>query len=602
VRGATSEKLFARLKEFVNLASADSKKWIPLALVGSIALAALDTLGVAAMVPLMALFTTGNTSSGVVGFLGRLLGTHDAMSLTIAFASLVSLVFIMKSACTIPFRWWLIGRTTRVSADAATELMRRYVLSSYADHRARKLPEIYRNVGESTAQAASVLLGVVSLGSDGLVLAAILVVLLIASPWVTVFAVAFFAVLVMASQRAMRSAQVRFGEELADLGLQTWQQVMPAFDGFKEARLTASGMSFVNRYQQIRRRSADVQRTLSVLSELPKYVLEIGFVLAIVGIAGILFSTGASGQALSVLAIFAAASLRALPTMNRITVTIAGIRSGQAGLRIVSEAIVELDGAGRHEESRKPDIEFRGDIELQDVKFRYRDSDEFVIDGLSLVVPENRSIAFVGSSGAGKSTLLDLLLGLLTPTSGSITCGGLQISNDLASWYDRLGVVPQDVYLMDASLVQNIAFGLPAEKIDRDRAAEVIRLAELEAFVGSLEFGMDTPVGERGTRLSGGQRQRLGLARALYRRPSVLVLDEATSALDNQTEHEIAETLGSLSGSMTIVIVAHRLSTVRNVDRLVYLDRGRIAGAGTFEEVERAVPDFAKLVRLGELR
>jgi ABC-type multidrug transport system fused ATPase/permease subunit len=210
-------------------------------------------------------------------------------------------------------------------------------------------------------------------------------------------------------------------------------------------------------------------------------------------------------------------------------------------------------------------------------------------------------MAFVGSSGAGKSTLLDLVLGLLEPTEGSIECGDRSISDDLAAWYAELGVVPQDVFLLNDTLSANIAFGVSAERVDRARIDEVMAMSQLDGLLAELPEGLETVVGERGVRLSGGQRQRIGLARALYRRPSVLVLDEATSALDNLTEHEIAATLGRLQGSMTILIVAHRLSTVRHADTLVFLKDGRIEAEGGFEQVRAQSADFARLVELGAL-
>jgi ABC-type multidrug transport system fused ATPase/permease subunit len=238
---------------------------------------------------------------------------------------------------------------------------------------------------------------------------------------------------------------------------------------------------------------------------------------------------------------------------------------------------------------------------LRDLSFRYPDAEDFVLRGISLEIRENRTTAFVGSSGAGKSTLLDVVLGLLQPTEGQVVVGGRVIVDDLAGWYAGLGVVPQDVFLLNDTLATNIAFGVPRDEIDRDRVHEVVRMAQLESLVGQLPEGLETVVGERGVRLSGGQRQRIGLARALYRRPRVLVLDEATSALDNVTEHEIAKTLGALQGTLTIVIVAHRLSTVRHADTLVFLKDGQVQTEGTFEEVRAGNADFARLVELGEL-
>jgi ABC-type multidrug transport system fused ATPase/permease subunit len=246
-------------------------------------------------------------------------------------------------------------------------------------------------------------------------------------------------------------------------------------------------------------------------------------------------------------------------------------------------------------------VRYTGDIVLRDLTYQYPGAERPAVDAVSLVIPENTTTAFVGSSGAGKSTLLDLLLGLLEPSAGTIECGGRPILDDKASWYSNLGVVPQDVILMNDTLAANIAFGLRPADRDGERMREVIAMAQLTDLVAELPDGLDTVIGERGTRLSGGQRQRLGLARALYRAPRVLVLDEATSALDNVTEHEIAETLARLGGRMTIIIVAHRLSTVRGADTLAFLKDGRLQDTGTFAEVRAANADFARLVELGKL-
>jgi ABC-type multidrug transport system fused ATPase/permease subunit len=243
----------------------------------------------------------------------------------------------------------------------------------------------------------------------------------------------------------------------------------------------------------------------------------------------------------------------------------------------------------------------RGDIRLSGVEFSYPDAAAPVVSGIDLVIREHRTTAFVGSSGAGKSTIIDLVLGLLAPTRGAITCGGVPILDDPARWYAGLGVVPQDAFLLNDTVQANIAFGLPEDEIDPVRVRRALSLARLDDVVAELPDGVHTVIGERGSRLSGGQRQRLGLARALYREPRVLVLDEATSALDNDTEAQIAASLASLHGEMTIIIVAHRLSTVRDADTLVFLSGGRVRGEGSFAQVRAVVPEFARMVELGEL-
>ncbi len=207
----------------------------------------------------------------------------------------------------------------------------------------------------------------------------------------------------------------------------------------------------------------------------------------------------------------------------------------------------------------------------------------------------------MGGSGSGKTTLIDLILGLLTPSAGQVLDNGKNISEDLETWHSKIGYVPQDVFLSGKTVREEIAYGLKDSEIDDNRVKECIKLAELEDVVESLEEGIQTKLGENGTRLSGGQRQRIGLARAFYRNPSILILDEATSALDNETEYKITKAIHRLTEGRTVFIVAHRLSTVRNVDKLLFMSEGRIVSQGTFSEVRENNSDFARLVELGQL-
>ncbi|WP_400997745.1 ABC transporter ATP-binding protein [Agromyces sp. GXQ0307] len=592
--------LTAQLRMMLEMAGADPKRWVLGTIGASLILAALDTLGVAAMVPLTQLFA-GETDNWFIDWISGVVGTTELSTLIPVVAGLITLIFIVKSIGAIAFRWWLLGRTTKISALSAAELARRYALAPYADHRSRRISEIYRNINDATGQASAVLLNVVSLVSDIVVLVGIVIVLLFTSVAVTLFAIVLFGVLVFGVQMLLRRRQYRIGEEVAAAGLEAWQFLLPGLDGFREARLTSSANAFIDGFREARLRRARAARVMGILSDAPRYLLEIGFVVAILGISVILFTTGTPAEALTVLGVFAAASLRALPGLNRIGAGLATIRTGRAGLDIISKAVDELAVGGVHDERPRSTERFSGDIVLRDLGFHYPDSEEHVLKGISLEISENRTTAFVGSSGAGKSTLLDIVLGLLQPTEGEVLVGGRSIAADPASWYAELGVVPQDVFLLNSTLTTNIAFGVPAVDVDVDRVREVIRMAQLEGLVGDLPEGLDTVVGERGVRLSGGQRQRIGLARALYRRPRVLVLDEATSALDNVTEHEIAQTLGALQGSLTILIVAHRLSTVRHADTLVFLKGGHVDAEGTFDEVRATNADFARLVELGEL-
>lgn len=600
-RGATPSQLIGQLGVLLRVTGTRPRRWIVTTVAASVLLAMLDMAGVAAMIPLMQLITEGAPEGPFLQWVARTAGSEDLSILIPMIASLVALAFVVKSAGSLAFRWWLLGRTTRITALASSELMNRYVLAPYSAHRSRSITLIYRNINDCTNQASSVLLAVVSLCSDVLVLVAIMLVLALAAPLATLFAVALFGGLVFGVQRILRARQLRLGEIAAEAGLQAWQALTPGLDGFRETRLTSSASSFVRGFRTARLRGARVGREIGFISDVPRYLLEIAFIVAIVGIAVILFAVGEADQVVPVLGLFATASMRALPTMNRVSAGLATTRAGQAGLRIMTETLDELAAEGLHDETPRSSIAYTGDIELADVTFRYPDAERPVLAGLTLSIRENETTAFTGGSGAGKTTIVDLVLGLLPPTEGRVSCGGRSIEDDLASWYAGIGVVPQDVFLLGGTIAQNIAFGADADAVDDDRLWEAARQAQLADFLQSLPDGVDTVVGDRGVRLSGGQRQRVGLARALYRRPRLLVLDEATSALDNVTEHEIAKTLESLRGRMTIIIVAHRLSTVRGVDHLVHLRGGRIAAEGTFDEVRTQDAEFARLVELGRL-
>lgn len=554
------------------------------------------------MLPLMQLVTGADPTQGALGVVSSAVGTTDSRTLIIVVALAVGLSFALKSAVTIGFRWWLLGHTTRLEASAATDLMRRYLLAPFWAHRQREISVIHRNIGSSVSQTFNqVFLGLIGMLADVLTLVAIGVVLLVMSPLTTIFTLVLFCLLGWLIQRALKTRHAQIGQAIAQSDLDAWAALMPGLNGFREARLSSSAESFVDRFGRAKDARAHAGRLASLVAEVPKYIMEIGFVVGIAGMALLLFATETQESALSILGVFAAAATRMLPTMNRVVATVGVIRTGRVGLSILAREVKSLDAVGYHSEKRAFTELFAGDVILDNVTFNFPDSESNVLHGISTTIAQGRTTAFVGSSGAGKSTLLDILLGLLEPTSGAVRCGGRNVFDDLPSWYEGIGVVPQDVYLLDDTVQNNIAFGQMPDNVDSVRLSEAIALAELTSLIAEMPEGLNTRLGERGIRLSGGQRQRIGIARALYRRPNILILDEATSALDNATERRISDTIDSLSGSMTIVLVAHRLSTVKNADKVIFMSDGRIQAEGTFDEVQVHSTEFANLVALGKL-
>lgn len=579
-----------------------SLKWIGGAIFGSVFVAALDMLGVLMLLPLMQLLTGADTSSGIYGTVADFLGSSETQVLVGFFALLAGTAFLLKSVIAVVFRWWLIGKTKKMEVTATTELLSRYVSATYQSHREREIASIHRNLGYSSSQTFnSVVLGLISNFADFLTLVGIGVILTLMSPLAAGAAVAFFGLVSILVQLFLKKHHVRVASVLSRSDLESWSAIMPSINGFRDSRLLGKSRVFVDRYRDAKLRSAAASRKYSLLSELPKYVMELALIAGIGLMAWILFATSTVAESLSILAVFAGAAARMIPTLNKFLATAGGIRAGREGLRILAEEVRRMDSEPSVQDVPKVDSPISGELVIEGLSFRYPDSEEFVLKNVSLDIPEGRSTAIVGSSGAGKSTLLDLILGLQYPTAGTITCGGVNIYADEGRWFKNLGVVPQDVYILDDTLEANIAYGLSSDDVDKEALENAIALAQLEGLVLELPEGLLTRLGERGVRLSGGQRQRVGIARALYRNPSYLVFDEATSALDNETERKITETIEALSRTRTVIIVAHRLSTVRNVDNVVFMSRGQVAIQGTFEEVRRGNEEFARLVELGSL-
>jgi ATP-binding cassette subfamily C protein len=335
----------------------------------------------------------------------------------------------------------------------------------------------------------------------------------------------------------------------------------------------------------------------------PRYVLESAIIggVVIVGVTGFLADGGVNGM-LTAVAIFGLAGFRLAPSLMRFQNVVSQMSATQPAAEAVMQEIRDVEHASRHLADRpsQPLADHPAELRFEKVSFRYADDAPDAVRDLDLQIPMGSRVAFVGSSGAGKSTIVDLVLGLIEPTSGRVSIDGVDLRELSRSWRDRVGYVPQDVALFDASVAQNVALSW-TEEFDRDLVRESLRQAQLLSIVEAREDGIDGPVGERGLSLSGGQRQRLGIARALYTRPLVLVMDEATSALDTATEAAVGKAIRALHGKITLISVAHRLATIRDADRIYFMSEGRVAASGTFDELVAAVPEFALQAALAGL-
>lgn len=578
-----------------------TRRRLILSLGGSTILSVLDMLGVVAMLPLLQFVAGTSRESGALGVVNRILGRPNDAQLIAYLAGLVVLCFVGKDAFALVFRRWQLRFMANQEVALSVRMLDHYLRGPYAwqlvNNTGDKIWTVTSAVSAGYSGGLSAALAAVT---EVMTISLILVSMLLVSPGITLAAVLYFSIATLLIQIFVRPRVLEASRRSTESGQATSQVTLQAFSSAKEIKLRNAAHVFVRDFKSAREVGAAAGARAGYLAELPKYLIEVLFVVGIGLLAVAVTSQGNSSDALIMLGVFAAAGTRIMPSAVRLLASVNTLRFAREPLSHLVRERRSLDMARTEETLRTTTVAVPwGDVEVKDVCFAYDTRpDRRVLDRATFTVQEGTSVAFVGPSGAGKSTAVDLLLGLLRPTSGVITAGGQDIHSNLPGWQSQLAVVPQDVVLFDDTLRANIAF-----ELDHDPAlmAEVIEKSQLADLVDALPRGLDTRVGERGTQFSGGQRQRVGIARALYRQPRMLFLDEATSALDNETERRFTETLRSLQGKISMVIVAHRLSTVRHCDQLVFLKDGSVEGTGTFEDLVDHNEEFARLVRLGRL-
>lgn len=570
-------------------------------------LALMDLIGIAAILPLVQVVMGAPLDEGTLGAVHRFLGAPGERDFVLVLSGIMVAAFVFKALLGMVLMWWSASHILRMQTRTARNLLDSFMAESYLRHRQRNTGELMRAVGSAVTDAHSkVLGGFVNLFSAVMSILLIIALLCAVAPIQTLVAVCYFGFVVFVIQRSLGPANRRAGEEAQHTSWVSSHALVDAMQGFREAVLHNAQDYFVNRFDDANKRTARASMRANFYAGMPKYLLEVVTMVGLTVFISLTILTGSAQSTMPTLSVFVAGAVKILPLMVAVTTTIGLIRVGREGLRITVETLreTEITRSVTVGQANTPDgnvYSTSAAIEISDVSFRYPDSGSNVLTDINLSIPPGSSLALCGLSGSGKTTLVDIILGLLPPSIGSVTYADIPTTRAGNGWYDVVAYVPQDVYISDGTLAENVAFGVAPEEHDRARIHSCLSRAALEDVVSALPEGIDTLVGERGNRLSGGQRQRLGIARALYRQPQVLVLDEATSALDNDTEARITQALTRIHGEITTIIVAHRLSTVRHVDALAFLKDGRVQCVGEFDDVRRRSPDFAHLVELGRL-
>lgn len=543
----------------------------------------LETLGIGLVIPALVLLTQSNLTSSYPMLQPALQALDNPSQQTLVVGGMLVLVgiYLIKSLFLAFLAWRQMHFAYEVQAQLSQRLFTTYLRQPYTFHLQHNSAQLIRNVTREIElfTASGILPGMVLL-TELLVLIGLCSLLLVVEPQGALIVVSILGTAAWGFHRLTHGRITRWGEARQHHEGLRIQHLQQGLGGAKDVKLLGRETDFLEQYRQHNVQSARMGRLHDTLKQLPRLWLEL---LAVSGLAVLVISMLMQHRefeaVLPTLGLFAAAAFRLMPSVNRV---LGAAQSLRYGLPAIDTLHAELNLAAPEVASdRISSKPFRATLELRQITYAYPGATEPALKDLSLTIQHGEMIGFIGTSGAGKSTLVDVLLGLLTPDAGEVWLDGVSIQENLRNWQDQIGYVPQSIFLTDDTLRRNVAFGLANEQINDTAIRHAIQAAQLEEFVASLPDGMETLVGERGIRLSGGQRQRIGIARSLYHDPAVLVLDEATSSLDTATEREVMQAVRTLHGKKTVLIVAHRLSTVEHCDRLYRLSHGRLAAEGS---------------------
>lgn len=492
-------------------------------------------------------------------------------------------VFLLRKM--VRFTWHVIYVLT-------TDLHRRYLAQPYPFFLGRNsadlLRQVYTEINFVMQNFFAPLLGCVERAMVVILLVAVIV---FQNPLVALAAGGAFGGIYAAIYAGLRVRIRKYGAEAREADKTRFMILKEGFESFKITKLLGLESFFADSYAKNAKWSAQMQGSSHIVNMAPRYFVESLGIMAIVGITLFVISRVDNFvEVIPVLGLYAFAFSRLLPSSQLIYSNFAKMRFANPRLETLMKEVDSLtvpEPAAKARAAEGPPLEDAPQILVKDVCFSYASSDRVILDHVNVNIERNQAVGILGKTGSGKTTLLDLMLGLLAPTAGEIRFDGrLLTEGSKADWQAHIGYVPQDIVLLDTTITNNIAFGVPVDQIDTAKVERVAKMAKIHEFIlNDLPEAYGTEVGDRGVRLSGGQRQRLGIARALYREPSVLFFDEATSSLDTKTEEDLMQAIADLHGSLTIVIVAHRLNTLRNCDFLIHLNNGVVAETGSFDEL-----------------
>jgi ABC-type multidrug transport system fused ATPase/permease subunit len=537
----------------------------------------------------------GNRVSAILDFLNL---SNFSFQETVAILGLLAGVLLISRTLASVFLtrktfFFLARRGAYISSLLVSKLLTQSIL--VIQQRTSQLT-IYSLTSGVDAIVLRILGPLVAMVSDITILLVMAIGLFVVDPRTAVSAIVMFGLVGFASYRLMHKRAKAIGELNSKMEVRSQEKIIEVLTSYRELTVANRKSYYSRSISDVRQDVSNTNAEMAFMPNISKYIIESTVVFGALVVSGIQFLLNDASRAVGTLSIFLAAGMRIAPAALRLQQAAITIKSSIGTARPTLELINQLNDVKPIEISEdKLDLNHKGfipQVEVRDSSLTYPENSEPSVRGVSLKVPEGSTLAFVGPSGAGKTTIIDILLGVLEPQMGEVLISGKIPAEASKLWPGAIAYVPQDIAIASGSIRENVALGYPLDIATDELVLNALKVAGLDTFVQSLKDGIDTVVGERGTKISGGQRQRLGIARAMFTKPALLVLDEATSALDGETELQVSDAIRNLRGSTTVILIAHRLSTVRDADKVVYMADGRIVAAGTFEEVRSQVPDF----------
>jgi ABC-type multidrug transport system fused ATPase/permease subunit len=544
----------------------------------------METLSVSAMLPVVWVIIDAEKAMENKYFKWAMdfLDIQDVKGFTIALLVILIIVYILKNA----YLLLLVNEQTRFISynrnKLISQVLREFLNRPYEFYLDADIPTVFRLTDSDIPNVFQILMSLISMTSEALVFILLCIVLIMTDWKLLLFLVIVFGFITLIMMKVLKPRLTKLGAENQAIQSRIAKWRIQAIYGIKDVKVLHREAFFADNYESNGKVGASYTRRYSVINSMPSLLIETLFISCILLylIVYILMGNDVT-RIISMLAAFGVAALRLLPCVKRINTYMTDISYFRPCLDYVYENMNINEISRKNNQTLKPADESKtmnlhDKIELKNIVYAYPNTDKLIFDHAYMQIPYGKSVGIMGPSGAGKSTIVDILLGLLKVHEGTIECDGVNVFDNYPAWLAQIGYIPQSIYLVDEPIRNNIAFGIADSEIDDNRIWDVLEEAQLKDFIKTLPEGLDTAIGDRGVRLSGGQRQRLGIARALYHNPEILVFDEATSALDNETEAAVMEAINSFHGKKTMVIIAHRLNTIEKCDIIYKVDEGQI--------------------------